>query len=322
MTPLELVRLNLVSPMVLCFVLGALAQFFRSDLKLPNGVYNALSIYLLLAVGLKGGVALSQVSPGEIALPILGTIILGSSIPVLIYNVCRRLGKLDSANSAALAAHYGSVSAVTFIACLTFLSAIKVEYPLFSPALVAVMEIPGIVIALLLVRRASTEESHLGEALREIVTGKSILLLAGGMAIGALTGEAGYKSVEPFFKEPFQGALCLFMLDMGLLAVARLSEVKKVGLFIVGLGIGAPLALGALGVFVGSLCGLGLGGSTVLGVLSASASYIAAPAAVRVALPEANPSLYLTAAVGITFPFNLSIGIPLYFTLAQMFFGA
>ncbi|MFM9872901.1 MAG: sodium-dependent bicarbonate transport family permease [Fimbriimonadaceae bacterium] len=320
MDALELIRLNLVSPMVLCFVLGAVAQFFRSDLKLPEGAYTALSIYLLLAVGLKGGVALSGVELSTVVLPIIGTVVLGSLIPVVIFTVCRSIGKLDSINSAALAAHYGSVSAVTFIACITFLDALKREYPLFSPALVAVMEIPGIIIALLLVKKASESKGNLAHALKEIVTGKSILLLAGGMLIGYLTGEQGYKGVEPFFKQPFQGALCIFMLDMGLLAVARLSEIKKAGWFIVGLGIISPIVMGTCGLLVGKFVGLGLGGSTVLAVLSASASYIAAPAAVRVALPQANPSYYLTAAVGITFPFNLSIGIPLYFSIAQKLF--
>lgn len=317
MDALELVRLNLVSPMVLCFVLGALAQFFRSDLKLPDGVYTALSIYLLLAVGLKGGVALSNVTLQEVIMPIVGTVLMGSAIPVVVYSVCRSIGKLDPANAAALAAHYGSVSAVTFIACLTFLTTIKVPPPGFAPALVAVMEIPGIVIALLMVRKASGSQGDLPHALKEIVTGKSILLLAGGMLIGVLTGETGYKSVEPFFKEPFQGALCLFMLDMGLLAVARLAEVKKVGFFVLGLGVIGPIVLGTAGVLVGKLVGLDIAGATVLGVLSASASYIAAPAAVRVALPQANPSLYLTSAVGITFPFNLAIGIPLFYSIAN-----
>lgn len=316
MDTLELLRLNLVSPMVLCFVLGALAQFFRSDLKLPEGVYTALSIYLLLAIGLKGGVALSTVSFSEIAAPMVGTILLGSLIPVLIFAVCRGIGKLGTPDAAALAAHYGSVSAVTFIACLTFLGTAGVPYPGFSPALVAIMEIPGIVVALLLARKASGAEGDLPHALKEIVTGKSILLLGGGMVIGALTGPSGYALVEPFFKEPFQGALCLFMVDMGLLAVARLSDVRKVGLFVLGLGIFAPLLLGTAGVLVGGWTGMDAGGATVLGVLSASASYIAAPAAVRVALPQANPSLYLTAAVGITFPFNLAVGIPLYYSLA------
>ncbi|MDI9638964.1 sodium-dependent bicarbonate transport family permease [Kamptonema cortianum] len=321
MDAIELVKLNLLSPMVLCFVLGALAQFFRSDLKLPDGLYTALSIYLLLAIGLKGGVALSQFSLGDLILPIVGTVVLGSLIPVFIFAVCRGIGRLSGVDSAAIAAHYGSVSAVTFIACLTFLDAIKQEFPAFAPALVAVMEIPGIVVALLMVKRASQKAGDLPHALKEIITGKSILLLAGGMAIGALTGERGYVLVEPFFKQPFQGALCLFMIDMGLLAVARLNEVRKVGMFIVGLGVIAPLILGVAGVFTGSICGLNVGGSTILGVLAASASYIAAPAAVRVALPQANPSLYLTAAVGITFPFNLAIGIPLYYSMSQSIVG-
>lgn len=321
MDAVELVRLNLVSPMVLCFVLGALAKVCRSDLKLPDGLYQALSIYLLLAIGLKGGVALSEVSLGVVARPLLGTVVLGCLIPVVVFGVARGLGKLGESDSAALAAHYGSVSAVTFIACLAFLEGLRVSYPLFAPALVAVMEVPGIVVALLLARRARGGEGHMGEALREIVTGKSIFLLAGGMVVGALTGERGYALVQPFFQQPFQGALCLFMLDMGILAAARLAEVRKAGLFVVGLGTVGPVLLGFAGVLVGRLCGMDVGGSTVLGVLSASASYIAAPAAVRVALPDANPSLYLTAAVGITFPFNLAVGIPLYYSMAVWLSG-
>ncbi len=316
MGSLELVQQNLTSPMVLCFALGAIARFIKSDLSLPKGAYQVLAIYLLLAIGLKGGVALSKVSLAEIVLPLVGTVVLGSLIPVMIFFVCRGLGRLDAVNSSAIAAHYGSVSAVTFIACLTFLDGISASYEGFASALVAIMEIPGIVVALLLGHRVAGRSSGMKEALHEIITGKSIILLAGGMIVGFATGAKGYGLVEPFFVQPFQGALCLFMLDMGLLAADRLSEVRKVGAFIVGLGVLAPLLLGALGVFTGMAVGLSVGGAAILGTLAASASYIAAPAAVRVALPEANPSLYLTAAVGITFPFNLALGIPIYHAMS------
>jgi hypothetical protein len=307
--------------MVLCFALGAAAALLRSDLKLPKGAYDALAIYLLLAIGLKGGVALSKVSIGEIAGPIAATIVLGSLIPVAVFGAARTLGRLNAADSAALAAHYGSVSAVTFIAALTFLNTASVTYESYVATLVAVMEIPGIVIAMLLGRRAMGKGGDLREALHEVVTGKSILLIGGGLFIGWLTGERGYKQVEPFFVQPFQGALCIFMLDMGLLAMARLADVRRAGAFVVGLGIVTPLINGVLGVLVGTAVGLSPGGTCVLGTLAASASYIAAPAAVRIALPEANPSIYLTAAIGVTFPFNLALGIPLYYELARRLAG-
>lgn len=304
--------------MVLCFALGLIARAVRSDLRLPNGAYNALAIYLLLAIGLKGGVALSKASLADVAVPLLATVVLGSLIPLVAFSISRSVGKLSSDNSAALAAHYGSVSAVTFIACLSYLERVSLPYEGFVPAMVAVMEIPGIVVALLLARRAANTGGNLKEAMHEILSGKSIVLLAGGMAIGWISGPKGYASVEPFFVEPFKGALCVFMIDMGMLAVDRLGELKKVGWFVIGAGLAFPLMFGAAGVLVGHFAGLSVGGAAVLGTLSASASYIAAPAAVRIALPAANPTLYLTAAVGITFPFNLALGIPVYAALAQM----
>ena len=326
--------------MALCFALGFAATFLKSDLRLPSGAYVVLSSYLMLAIGLKGGVALSQTSLGEIAGPLVATVIVGSLIPIAVYNIARRLGKLGRADSGAIAAHYGSVSAVTFIASLSFLDAIRVQYEGFLPALVAVMEIPGILVALVLARAredaaanalATTSDEFdpgpatrtgLGEAVHEVITGKSIVLLGGGVLVGAITGTQGYESVKPFFVAPFAGVLCLFMLEMGLLAAGRLREIKGAGAFLIVWGIAGPIALGALGAWVGVLSGLGLGGATVFATLCASASYIAAPAAVRIALPDANPSIYLTPAVGITFPFNLSIGIPLYHEMARAFGAA
>jgi hypothetical protein len=303
--------------MVLCFVLGMGARFLKSDLSLPESVYTALSTYLLLAIGLKGGVALSQVPLITVAWPAVGTLFLGVLIPLVVFLVARRIGNLDVADSGALAAHYGSVSAVTFIAALAFLQIAQEPVEGFLPALVAVLEIPAIVVGLFLARPAMAPDAPLKEALNEIITGKSVVLLAGGMLIGFAAGPRGWEDVQPFFGAPFKGALCLFLLDMGLLAAGRLAEVKRAGVFLVFFAILAPVIQGALGLVVGKLAGLSLGGATVLAAMAASASYIAAPAAVRIALPQANPALYLTGSVGITFPFNLALGIPLYYNLGK-----
>jgi hypothetical protein len=316
MNTLDLLRLNLVTPMTLCFALGVIARLVKSDLKLPTGAYSMLAIYLLLAIGLKGGAAIAKSPASELLMPVTGAIILGSLIPLAVFAVSRKVGRLETVDCAALAAHYGSVSAVTFIACLAFLTELKASVEGFAPALVTVMEVPGIVVGLLLAKRASG--SGLKGALQEIVTGKSIILMAGGLVIGILTGPLGYASVEPFFVQPFKGALCIFLLDMGLMAASRLAEIRNSGWFVAALGIIGPIVLGVTGALVGRLCGLSVGGCTVLATLSASASYIAAPAAVRIALPEANPSIYLGAAVGVTFPFNLAFGIPLYYSVASM----
>ena len=316
---LELVRFNLLSPIVLAFVLGIVATLVRSDLRFPEELYTALSIYLLLAIGLKGGVALSETPLAEFAGPALITLALGVAVPLWSYVILRRLGRFGVADAAALAAHYGSVSAVTFIASLAFVQAVGAPAEGFMPTLVALLEVPAIIIALLLARtQGGGGRGGWGEVLHEVLAGRSILLLLGGLIIGALAGKQGLKPVTPFFVDLFQGALTLFLLDMGMVAARRFGDLRRVGAFLLGFGVIMPVLHGALGVWLGSLVGLSLGGSTVLGVLAASASYIAAPAAVRIALPEANPSYYLTAALAITFPFNLTIGIPLYYALAGL----
>lgn len=321
METLELVRLNLLSPMVLAFALGIVATLVHSDLKIPEALYTALSIYLLLAVGLKGGAELSITPLAAFWKPALVTLGLGIVTPLLAYAVLRRLGRFDVADAAAIAAHYGSVSAVTFIASLTFLQAAGIPYEGFMPTLVAILEVPAIVIALLIARQRLGGAETLGEAIREVFSGKSILLLVGGLVIGFFSGKQGLEQVAPMFVEPFKGALVLFLLEMGMVAAKRLRDLRKAGRFLVAFGLLMPVVQGALGVWLGSWAGLSLGGATVLGTMAASASYIAAPAAVRIALPQANPSYYLTAALGITFPFNLTLGIPLYFALSHLFHG-
>ncbi|MDM7323554.1 MAG: sodium-dependent bicarbonate transport family permease [Thermus sp.] len=318
MDALELLRLNLLSPMVLAFALGVVARLLKSDLAFPEAMYTALSIYLLFAIGLKGGVELSKTPLGVLFVPALATLALGLFRPLFGYVLARgflRLGRMDSG---ALAAHYGSVSAVTFLAALTYAQAVGHRPEGFLPTLVALLEVPGIVVALLLAKRGS---GNVGEAFREVLTGKSVLLLVGGIGVGALSGEAGIERVKPFFVEPFYGALTLFLMDLGMVAASRFAALWQVGFRLVLYGTLLPLFHGAVGVYLGHLAGLSPGGATVLGAMAASSSYIAAPAAVRIALPEANPSLYLTASLAVTFPFNLVLGIPIYHALAQWIGG-
>jgi hypothetical protein len=319
---LALVEVNLLSPMVLAFVLGIVATLVRSDLRMPDDLFTALSIYLLLAIGLKGGAALSATPLAEFWAPGLATLFLGIAVPLWCYAALRRLGRFGVADAAALAAHYGSVSAVTFIASLGFLELVGTQPEGFLPALVALLEVPAIVLALLLARlRGGSADGSAAEAFREIVTGKSIVLLLGGLAIGLLAGQRGIEEVRPFFVDPFKGALCLFLLEMGMSAARRFRDLSRAGAFLVIFAIVAPVLNGAVGVLLGTVSGLSLGGATVLGAMAASASYIAAPAAVRIGIPDANPAFYLTASLAVTFPFNLTVGIPLYHAIAHRIHG-
>lgn len=316
MNPFELLALNLLSPVVLSFALGAIAAFVKSDLRLPEALYQSLSIYLLFAIGLKGGVAIAQTPLADLWLPAVATLAVGSLMPVWTYAVLRGL-RFSVADAAALAAHYGSVSAVTFVAASTFVAAAGSEAEGFLPSLVALLEVPAIVVALLIAQRGMGGQRRLSEATREVLTGRSVVLLVGGLVIGALSGPANYAAVEPVFSGLFHGALALFLLELGGSAARRARDFVRGGLRLLLFGTLAPMVHGALGVVVGLATGLGPGGATVFGAMTASASYIAAPAAVRIALPEANPGYYLTGALAITFPFNLALGIPLYFALAK-----
>ncbi len=310
---------NLISPVVLCFVLGIVARWLKSDLAVPEPVYQGLSIYLLLAIGLKGGSALAVTPFGELLLPGVITLLLGLITPVSAYFMMRRFGRLGIEDAAAVAAHYGSVSVVTFLAAVEAVKRTGVETEGYLPALVAVLEVPGIIVALLFASGGGGTKGSWKKALHEVVTGKSIVLLLGGLLIGALCGPAKLVDVQPFFAAAFKGALCIFMIELGLAAGKRLRDAGKAGVRLLVLGCVIPVLHGALGVFAGIAAGLSPGGAVVLGAMAGSASYIAAPAAVRVALPGANPAYYLTLALGITFPFNLAIGIPLFQTLAKYF---
>ena len=280
MGTLEMVRANLLSPVVLAFVLGVVATLVRSDLTFPADLYTGLSIYLLLSIGLRGGVELSHVSLALFWRPALVAVLLGVAVPCWCFAILRGLGRFDVANAAAIAAHYGSVSAVTFAAVLTFLDTLKVPYEGFMPTLVALLEVPAILVALLLARAWSGGGQSWGAVLRELLTGRSVLLLVGGLVIGFLSGETNYKLVAPLFTTLFQGALMLFLLDMGMLAARRLRDLAQAGPFLVIFAVVMPVLHGVLGAWLGTVAGLSLGGSTVLAVLAASSSYIAAPAAV------------------------------------------
>lgn len=321
MENLDLLLANLLSPIILAFVLGVIASLVRSDLRLPDALYNALSIYLLLAIGLKGGVELNKTPIGEFIGPALLTLFLGILTPIIAYNVLRRLGRFDRVNASAIAAHYGSVSAVTFIVAITFGTMTGRAPEGFMPALVAILEVPAIVVALMIAFTRDKRAGSWQDALHEVLAGRSVILLMGGLLIGLAVGPSGFEPVAPFFVNGFQGALVLFLLEMGIVAARRLKDLREVGAFLVGFGILLPIVHGLLAVWLGGLVGLSMAGAAVLGAMVSSASYIAAPAAVRIALPEANPTFYLTASLGITFPFNVTLGIPLYYTFAEWFIG-
>ena len=319
---LTAIQSNLLSPAILFFALGIFAAVSKSDLKIPESLYTTLTIYLLIAIGFKGGVAINEAGIGAVWLPALAAMALGALIPLWTFPVLRKVGKFSVADAGAVAAHYGSVSAVTFIAATNFLKSIHQPYESYASAFLAVMESPAIIVGVMLGKGAFSGKLSFGDAgirhaLRDAVLGKGVLLLIGSMLIGSVSGKSGMTMVEGFFVTPFQGVLALFLLEMGMVAGRRLGDLKKVGIFLLLFGITAPLIHGSLGVLLGTWVGLSTGGATLLGVLAASASYIAAPAAVRLSLPEANPTYSLTAALAITFPFNITVGVPLFFELSK-----
>ena len=321
MTGFEIALANLTSAPVLAFVLGLIATAVRSDLRLPDAVYQTLSIYLLLGIGIKGGVALSESSFSEVVFPLVGALILGTLIPAIAFFVLGYMTKLDSINRGALAAHYGSTSLVTFTAGILFLESLQLYVEGYVSTLLAVLEIPGIIVGLALAARGMKRQVSWGESMREVLTGKSILLLVGGVLMGVFTGASGYSQIEGFFGVLFPGVLTLFLLELGIVAGKRIRDIKQGGIGLVLFALSFPLVAGSLGVLTGHLAGMGVGGSAALGIIAASASYIAAPAAVRLALPEASPGIYLSASLGITFPFNLTLGIPAMLAISQLMEG-
>lgn len=307
---------NLLTAPIIAFLVALVATSFKSDVRLPESLYSILSTFLLLAIGIKGGKSLAAASPSDIWKPLIGAVLLGVVTPLIAFALLRWFGRLDVVNSAALAAHYGSVSAVTFTVLLTTLDARDISYEGYVAGLLAVLEIIGIVVALFLAR-GSSDDAGWKTALSEVVRGRSIALLISGLAIGAVVGKERLAPTDSLFVGLFSGALTLFLIELGVIAAERLRDIKKAGIRVVVLGIVLPLVNGVIGAFIGVGAGLSTGGVAVMATLAASASYIAAPAAVRIALPQASPGLYVTASLGITFPFNLVVGIPVYIAIAE-----
>ncbi len=341
----------MIDVVVLFFLLGLAARLLKSDLALPGALYETLSIYLLLAIGLKGGIELSKQSVGAVAPQVLLCLAMGLAIPLLLYPVLRKLVKLNGFDAASVAAHYGSVSVVTFAVASAYLATQGVAFESHAALWVALLEAPGIVAGIALARWSAGQSAnadninatnnaahndHMTVTLaknsqnlapaghfqwrtlaHDVFLGKSVLLLVGGLAIGTVMGEAGTAPIAPLFTVLFKGVLALFLLELGLVAGARLGELRRYGFGLVAFALLAPMGLALLGALGGKLVGLSVGGVAIMAALAASASYIAAPTAMRIAVPQANAALSITAALGITFPFNVVIGIPLYLKLAQ-----
>lgn len=312
-----------MSPIILSFALGLLASFARSDLTIPEAMAKGMSIYLLFAIGFKGGVSVADHGvDASLAFSLLAGIILSAIIPFAAFALLRVMTKLSNTDAAAVAGHYGSISIVTFVAASSVLESSGISSEGYMVAVAAAMEAPAILSALWLVGRGGDGQKMESDLWREILLNGSIVLLIGSFFIGFATGQDGMKEVEAFIVTPFKGVLCLFLLDMGLVAGRGLRGARDVltrGVFVFGCLM--PLIGSVFGLVAGLVLGLSTGGVVLMMTLSASASYIAVPAAMRVALPQANPSVYLTLSLGITFPFNLTLGIPLYLAVATAMTG-
>ncbi|WP_324260212.1 sodium-dependent bicarbonate transport family permease [Altererythrobacter sp. H2] len=311
------------SPVVLFFVLGLLAAFARSDLAIPEAIAKGMSLYLMAAIGLKGGVAVAE---SGIDSSVLSALLIGVAasflLPLIANALLRGFGKLDRINAGAVAAHYGSVSVVTYVTAVEILTASSLVPQGYMVAVLAAMETPAILTGLLLARGLASQPGRgRGELFHEVFLNASVVLLLGAFAIGMIAGPDGFAEVSPFFNAGFKGVLCLFLLDMGLIAARRMMASRSVTWRLATIAIALPLVNGALGTLAGHAIGLDLGSTAAFGVLCASASYIAVPAAMRLALPEADPGIYLTMSLSITFPFNILVNIGLITAFATMLAG-
>jgi hypothetical protein len=316
---------NLSSPMILFFVLGFISTILKSDIEIPEVITKTLAIYFMIAIGLKGGYEIHKSGiDANLYSSIVNSFLIGIIVPVIAFLILRYIGKFDSTNSGAIAAHYGSVSVVTFVTAISFLNAKSETFSGYMVGMMALMESPAIFVSLLLVRIFQSEKlaslkSNTVDLLKESLFNASVVLLFGSLLIGYAVGEKGITAVKPFFIEPFNGVLTLFLLDMGMIAGKRISEFKAVGLFLFTFAIIMPVISATITIFLAKMFGFSVGDSLLFTILAASASYIAAPAAVRIALPKANPAYYITMSLAITFPFNIMIGIPFYYFLINFF---
>jgi uncharacterized protein len=313
---LSLVISNFLNPPILFFFLGMTAVFVKSDLEIPAPIPKLFSLYLLLAIGFKGGVELAKSGISQaVVLTLFCAILMSALVPVYTFFILRL--KLDPYNAAAIAATYGSISAVTFITASSFLSQLKIPFDGYMVAALALMESPAIIVGLVLVnlfayKKGESSETNWSEVLQEAFLNSSVFLLVGSVLIGLVTGEHGGQVLKPFTQDIFYGVLTFFLLDMGLVAARRIKDLQKTGAFLISFAILIPLLNAAIGILIARAINLPPGNALLFTVLCASASYIAVPAAMRMTVPEANPSLYISSALAVTFPFNILIGIPLY----------
>ena len=309
---------NLTSVTVLMFVVGVVAARLGLPVRIPEPIYNAITLYLLFGIGLKGGVQLRNEIGWALAAPAAAAVALGIIIPLVAFATLKLIRGLSTVDRASLSAHYGSTSLVTFSAAIVYLDASGIHVEGFAATLLVILEIPGIIVGILLGTRAESSGNRgtLVESIKEIFLGKTVYLVLGGLVVGWITGQAGYERVEIFYSDLLPGILAFFLLNLGQIAGEQFGEFKRTGLGLAVFGIIFPLVAGTLGAFAGTLAGLSIGGSTILAVLCASASYIAAPAAVGIALPRANLATAIAPSLGVTFPFNLLVGIPIYATVA------
>lgn len=310
-----------LDPVVLFFALGLAAGLARSELRLPSAIYEFLTVLLLLAIGLKGGVELSRQSLGTLAPQMLAVILMGLVLPLIAYPLLRHAGRFQRPDAASIAAHYGSVSVGTYAVAVAYLASQNVAFEEYMPLFVVLLEMPAILVGIVLARDI-TRDTRWGALAHEVFLGKSIVLLAGGLLIGWAVGAEGVQPIKGLFFDLFKGVLALFLLEMGLITAGQMTGLRRSGLFLVAFAIAFPLLAAVVGAGLGWMLGLSLGGTVILATLAASASYIAVPAAMRLAVPEANPSLSLAASLGVTFPFNIMVGIPLYHALARLLYSA
>jgi uncharacterized protein len=361
----SLILFNLLNPPVLFFFLGMLAVFTKSDLEIPAPLPKLFSLYLLIAIGFKGGHELAASGINlNIAITLLAAIVMACVVPIYTFFILRT--KLNSYNAAAIAATYGSISAVTFITASSFLEKLQIPYGGHMVAALALMESPAIIVGIILVKmfapvkessssspefepeysgeskyqysaatgsssagvsttqknKTNQEQSDFswGEVLREAFLNASVFLLIGSLIIGVLTGEEGWTKLEPFTQDIFYGALTFFLLDMGLVAAKRIKDLSKTGTFLISFSVFIPVINALIGIGIAKVLGFEQGNALLFAVLCASASYIAVPAAMRMTVPEANPSLYVSMALALTFPFNIIVGIPLYLAIIKHLF--
>ncbi len=304
-----------LDPIILFFLLGLVAGLLRSPLRLPGAIYEFVSILLLLAIGLKGGIELARQSLGELLPQILAVLAMGFAMPLVAFPILRGLGRFKRSDAASIAAHYGSVSVGTYAVAVAWFGSRQIDFEAQMSLLLVLLEIPAILVGIVLARGLS-RQTRWGSVAHEVFLGKGIVLLIGGLLIGWAAGADGLVAIKPLFFDLFKGLLAIFLLEMGLLTAGQIGALRQYGAFLAIFGVAMPLFSAGVGTALGWALGLSVGGTAMLATLAASASYIAVPAAMRISVPEANPTLSLAASLGITFPFNVLVGIPMYYALA------